>query len=1325
MWRGRGVRGSAAAVLLLLVIVLSEPTCLEADEAAAAPLWRAEEFAPCPSACGQPATTQERVVRCAGQDDTQQLEQMCGLETKPETRRVCPATEACRVYVWKAQPFSDCPVRCGHEPVLQHRVVSCVYFDQQGLEVLANDEHPLCELAAQPPSTRACQATAACTSYGWQTQPFEPCSEQCGHAAVLQTRVVQCQTSDGTAVDDELCEHVPRPPDSVQCPATAACAAHEWRAATFVPCTTECGRSSYTRTRQVHCVELEPGDALADARVVADLNCAGASRPSETRECPATDACLSYIWQAESFPDCPATCGTAALVQVREVTCTTEGRAVDATHCESSLGSDSPPESARTCPASAPCIDYSWQAPEDFAACPEDCGRDVIILSREVRCVAMAGTAESEAVESARCNAAEKPESERTCEPTPDCVVWTWTALEWSLCPTECGQEPTLQQRTVTCEGSDGTVFAAGTAEAETHCSAADPPAARRACPGTSSCVSYDWVVENPGTPFPPLCPTHCGLNGSMAVREVYCGGSDGSAVDDGNCIHETKPLSRHACPATDACVTFSWQVEPSTFPACKTACGQAEVVSTRLVSCAGSDGSVGPASKCDGDPPESRQVCRRTPDCVDFAWNALPVDFPPCPTACGNNASVQHRNVSCRGSDGSLLSGTAATDRCDAEKPASRRDCPATPPCVTYSWRVQSFPPCSTECGQEATLQSRAVLCVGTDGSETVGAAAAARCLSAGPPPPARHACTPTVACVHWRWHAEPSVFPLCPTACGQNTSVQTRRVVCEGTDGTVLDAEDPAQREVAQASARCGDAVPLTSNVCPGTQACMSFHWAAAPFPEPCPDPALCGQRERVTTRTIECRGDDGNTYDEARCLGTGVSAPPMQQVCPESAPCVLYRWVSTPAEFPACPTVCGMDESTQVRSIECHGSDGRVLTGRAAGLSCTSQPPALQRHCEATANCADQDVENELTYTWQAAEFPECGTACGLPAVVQRRQVLCIAGAERREEDGRIEEVDAERCAEAGTQPSAMRACAATEPCQDTLFVSPSLSPSSSSGSQSRLPSPPPPRLTTYQHNPAPAPPSIPKDRDTVEGERGAPGSLWLVTAVLCLVCVIIMCAACAVKDDEAGDGSVLPFARFRSSTSKGQLAGLSPTRRRTTWSDLPRDSFGAQSPSQRHTSPILSAAPSDVAEPCICMVGRESVEVAARLSTTALDSTISVSPVPVVSRWTTSASSAVRRSLSPPRQGETRQRKFLVRTPWLDNTRVSPRSPPRPARRLAEVEHISETSDSELETEDEFQRRRTGGTAGGRWDRSSGQSALAKVVEQNQPAYLYSL
>lgn len=1354
--------GSGAAAALLVVVGMSAPTCLDADEAGveqhddvAPPTWSADEFALCPSDCGQPVSTLERSVRCARLDGTQQRQQVCGLETKPETRRVCPATEACRVYAWKAQPFDECPDTCGHAPILQRRNVPCVYYDHQGLEVSAN-ENPACDMAAQPASVRACPATAACSSYGWHTRPFEPCNEECGHGAVLQTRFVQCETSDGTTVDDNLCEHEARPADSTQCPATGACAAHEWRAPAFPACATDCGRSGYTDTRQMHCVELEPSSTLADARIVDDVHCASTLRPADSRECPATDACLSYTWQAEPFTECPQDCGFAAFIQVRAVTCTTMARAVDASHCE--RGSD-PPLSVRTCPATAPCIDYSWGVPEDFERCPEGCGQDVTIQSREIFCIAMAGTAEAEVVQSSRCDADEKPQSERTCQATEECVVWSWAAEEWPPCPTECGQEPTLQQRMVMCEGSDGTVFAADTGEAERHCSDAHPPAVRRACNRTPPCITYDWVVENPGTPFPPLCPTSCGLNTSVFVRKVYCGGSDRSVVDDGNCSSTDgateKPVSRHACPATEPCVTFAWVVDPPSFPACKTTCGQAEVVNTRLVTCAGSDGSVGSVTDCYGDPPESRQVCSRTPDCVQFDWEALPVDFPPCPTACGYNASVQHRNVTCRGSDGSLLSGTAATAACDAEKPAEARSCPATSPCVTYSWQAQSFLPCSTECGQDATLQSRAVLCVGTDGSETVGDAAAAKCLQAGPGPPARHACMPTDACVHWRWRAQPSTFPSCPTECGQNTSSLTRRVICEGTDGTILDAGDPEQRELAQVSDRCGDtAVPQTRYACPETQPCMKFHWMAPSFPESCPDPALCGQRERVTTRSVECRGDDGSIYEDARCLATRVSAPPSRQVCPGTAACVVYSWVATPAEFSPCPTTCGMAESTQTRDVECHGSDGSVLTGREAGFSCTARPPSSHKHCQSTAGCVAHNDQDWQPFSWQAADFPPCSTSCGAPAIIQRRHVVCMAGAEGREDgQGTHSEVDPGQCIEAGRQPEALRACPATEPCQIT--PPPSLPEASqhnpAADTSSTIPDqdPTPPLPEIPQHNPAPVSSSSIPDQGfaRVEGGYGS-STFWLGAAVLCLVCVVPFGAAFSARDSEGIVNSVPRFARFRSSVSGGHLTDLSPTRQKTTWSDLPRDSFGAQAGVERERLRVRSqsnspssAVPKDNSEACICTVGRASVEVDTRMSTTIPVDTMSNIAEPVSSRWTTSALPAAvrRRSLSPPRRrtlsGE--RSRSPSRTLRVDNTmRSHPSRSPVP-RRLVELETFSETSDSELDTDEESQRlraqlgrqpdhqRRTGGAAGGRWDRDNAHSALGKVVEQNQPAFLYSL
>jgi hypothetical protein len=289
-------------------------------------------------------------------------------------------------------------------------------------------------------------------------------------------------------------------------------------------------------------------------------------------------------------------------------------------------------------------------------------------------------------------------------------------------------------------------------------------------------------------------------------------------------------------------------------------------------------------------------------------------------------------------------------------------------------------------------------------------------------------------------------------------------------------------------------------------------------------------------------------------------------------------------------------------------------------------------------------------------------------------------------------------------------------------------------------------PQPQPTTSEYNPAPTPNNAAED--ALHDESIAPFTLWFMTAALCLVFATIVCAACAVQDNKGGDSSVRPFAHFRSITSSGRLAGLSPTKRKTTWSDLPRDSFGTQStraserPRRRSHSPSpqgLSSGESNVSEPCICTVGRESVEVEANFSTTGLENGGDISPTRVVSRWSTPALPTVRRiSRSPPRQGTVTGETRLSpsRTLRLDSTVVSPRSSMRPARRLAEVEYFNEASDSDLDTDEESQRLRaqlgqqptgrwTGGAAGSRWDRSNAQSALAKVVEQNQPAYLYSL
>ena len=292
-------------------------------------------------------------------------------------------------------------------------------------------------------------------------------------------------------------------------------------------------------------------------------------------------------------------------------------------------------------------------------------------------------------------------------------------------------------------------------------------------------------------------------------------------------------------------------------------------------------------------------------------------------------------------------------------------------------------------------------------------------------------------------------------------------RVVLCEGSDGTVLDTNDDTQLAQATDAERCGaaaDGAPASTYDCPATPHCTAFRWMAAAFPAPCPGPKLCGQAERVSTRQVACHGDDGADYADDKCHGaTAAAKPDQQQVCPATADCVEYMWVAHPAQFPACPSACGVEESLQTRVVECRGSDGSVLADRAAAaFNCTSAPPTAQRPCAPTPKCGDwvwQDTGDE--FSWQAAEFPACGTGCGLSAQVQRRQVACIRGG-----GDQPEEVSADHCAEVA--PAAVRACEATALCQ---LQAP----------------PPPPPMPVWQPPPPPPPPPPPAQHSRRRSHR----------------------------------------------------------------------------------------------------------------------------------------------------------------------------------------------------------------------------------------------
>jgi hypothetical protein len=100
----------------------------------------------------------------------------------------------------------------------------------------------------------------------------------------------------------------------------------------------------------------------------------------------------------------------------------------------------------------------------------------------------------------------------------------------------------------------------------------------------------------------------------------------------------------------------------------------------------------------------------------------------------------------------------------------------------------------------------------------------------------------------------------------------------------------------------------------------------------------------------------------------------------VCASTVACLTYSWDA--ADFDGCPTGCGLSESTLFRVVLCLGSDGVVSPGEAV---CVDPKPVERSSCAATADC--------LSYGWEAPDFIECESGCGLTSLVLNRTVACV--------------------------------------------------------------------------------------------------------------------------------------------------------------------------------------------------------------------------------------------------------------------------------------------------------------------------------------------
>merc|ERR1711871_797604 len=144
----------------------------------------------------------------------------------------------------------------------------------------------------------------------------------------------------------------------------------------------------------------------------------------------------------------------------------------------------------------------------------------------------------------------------------------------------------------------------------------------------------------------------------------------------------------------------------------------------------------------------------------------------------------------------------------------------------------------------------------------------------------------------------------------------------------------------------------------------------------------------------------------------MGTAADA----SSCTDTQPSATNTCGAT-AAFPACPTACGSAESTQTRAVTCQDQDGVTA---ADASSCTDTQPSATNTCAATAACS---------YSWAAAAFPACPTACGSAESTQTRAVTC------QDQDGATA-ADASSCTD--TQPSATNMCSSTSQCDEDSSV-----------------------------------------------------------------------------------------------------------------------------------------------------------------------------------------------------------------------------------------------------------------------------------------------
>jgi len=855
--------------------------------------------------------------------------------------------------------------------------------------------------------------------YHWQPS-------QCPTACGLTAPVVKCVDSYGQASANSLCNSYTKP----SCHATPPCAPF-WFSGD-VQCPTECGRPASTLTRPVQC----KGTIDGVVQVIAASYCDSYNKPSNTVQCSATPACVTYQWKLGE-ETCPTVCGLLASDVTRSLKCiSSAGNVVDDSYCDAYAKPDTTlkcpatlpcapfwftsevhcpdycgsletqqtrtvqckgtinnmetviadsycatpkPSSSVPCAATAPCAPF-WQASD--VQCPSYCG---LLASTQPRTVTCRGTINNQVVDIAEsyCAASSKPSMNVDCQATTPCApFWKTSDVQ---CPTYCGLLASTQPRTVTCQGTINNVVVV---IADSYCDASSKPSTTVDCSATAPCAPF-WRTSD------VQCPTYCGLLASTQPRAVTCQGTINNVVvviADSYCDASSKPSTTVDCSATAPCAPF-WKTSDVQ---CPTYCGLLASTQPRAVTCQGTINNVVVVisdSYCDASSKPSTTVdCSATAPCAPV-WSTSDVQ---CPSYCGLLSSNVPRTVQCKGTVNNMLI-VIADSYCDAaSKPSPTVVCPATAPCAPF-WSTSDVT-CPDYCGLLASQQTRTVQCKGTINGNVI--VIADSYCDAGSKPSPSVTCAATAPCAPF-WYTS-DVY--CPTECGSYGADMPRTVLCKGTVNGMV---------VVIADSYCSLPKPASSVHCPATNECVSYEWRVSS--EYCP--TECGRLAGTVSLTVTCvaktpSNSAGTPVADSFC--SYQAKPSTTLNCPATPPCSPF-WLASPVN---CPTYCGTPASTVTRLVECRGTvNGQVIV--IAEHFCSGPKPSTTVPCAATPVC--------VIYKWKLGEA-SCPTDCGLYASQVMRPLACVAITP----DNTVGSTVADSFCDANTKPDATLQCPETEAC-----------------------------------------------------------------------------------------------------------------------------------------------------------------------------------------------------------------------------------------------------------------------------------------------------